>query len=313
MLTWPRAQFGTTKYCSAYLRNEQCQNRNCMFLHEPGEEKDSFTRQDLSSMNVASTQHQQSAFMPAQPPPQAAQPVAAATRPDSTGPLATPSEPAAPALPSSASWASKPHPPSRSVSRAAGAAASPALTNATTVSSSIPETAPPPPAQPANITSPTSEQPLPPPPPVPERSPFAAFVERILSRSFAAFEFDNSRFSEDENRQMRSTPCLIDPFGGRKRRFVKTRIEEERRRQLGMDPSDDASEQQHRGSLQLGGELESNQANDPEGPFSVENDLSQLSLINRGMTPTQQQLLQRFRSSPTPSAPSQQFAGQPGP
>ncbi|KAH0263638.1 hypothetical protein KCU71_g20348, partial [Aureobasidium melanogenum] len=35
-----RAQFGTTKYCSAYLRNEQCTNRNCMFLHEPGEEND---------------------------------------------------------------------------------------------------------------------------------------------------------------------------------------------------------------------------------------------------------------------------------
>jgi len=30
-----RAQFGTTKYCSAYLRGETCNNRNCMFLHEP--------------------------------------------------------------------------------------------------------------------------------------------------------------------------------------------------------------------------------------------------------------------------------------
>lgn len=51
-----RAQYGTTKYCSAYLRNETCTNKNCMFLHEPGEEKDSFTRQDLSSINVVSTQ-----------------------------------------------------------------------------------------------------------------------------------------------------------------------------------------------------------------------------------------------------------------
>ncbi|KAI9818785.1 MAG: transcriptional repressor general negative regulator of transcription subunit 4 [Pycnora praestabilis] len=56
-----RAQLGTTKYCSAYLRNEPCNNRNCMFLHESGENDNSFTRQDLSSMNVVSTQR------PAQP------------------------------------------------------------------------------------------------------------------------------------------------------------------------------------------------------------------------------------------------------
>ncbi|KAF2397016.1 hypothetical protein EJ06DRAFT_482966, partial [Trichodelitschia bisporula] len=44
-----RAQYGTTKYCSAYLRGETCNNRSCMFLHEPGEQNESFTRQDLSS------------------------------------------------------------------------------------------------------------------------------------------------------------------------------------------------------------------------------------------------------------------------
>ncbi|KAF2097991.1 hypothetical protein NA57DRAFT_15230, partial [Rhizodiscina lignyota] len=41
-----RAQYGTTKYCSAFLRGENCTNRNCMFLHEPGEESESFTRHD---------------------------------------------------------------------------------------------------------------------------------------------------------------------------------------------------------------------------------------------------------------------------
>ncbi|KAF3936796.1 hypothetical protein ABW19_dt0203424 [Dactylella cylindrospora] len=51
-----RATYGTTKYCSAYLRNEQCPNKNCMFLHEQGEEVDSFTRQDLSSFNAQSSQ-----------------------------------------------------------------------------------------------------------------------------------------------------------------------------------------------------------------------------------------------------------------
>jgi len=56
VLTFIRAQYGTTKYCSAYLRHEVCNNRGCMFLHETGEDNDSFSRQDLSSMNAVSTQ-----------------------------------------------------------------------------------------------------------------------------------------------------------------------------------------------------------------------------------------------------------------
>lgn len=39
-----RAAYGTTKYCSSYLRGQNCPNPNCMFLHEPGEEADSFNR-----------------------------------------------------------------------------------------------------------------------------------------------------------------------------------------------------------------------------------------------------------------------------
>ncbi|KAK9707873.1 transcriptional repressor general negative regulator of transcription subunit 4 [Basidiobolus ranarum] len=44
-----RATYGTTKYCTYYLRNMPCQNPNCMYLHEPGEEADTFTREDLAS------------------------------------------------------------------------------------------------------------------------------------------------------------------------------------------------------------------------------------------------------------------------
>jgi CCR4-NOT transcription complex subunit 4 len=51
-----RAQLGTTKYCSAYLRNETCTNKACMFLHEPGDNDDSYSRQDLSSLNSVNTQ-----------------------------------------------------------------------------------------------------------------------------------------------------------------------------------------------------------------------------------------------------------------
>lgn len=42
-----RAAHGTTKYCSSYLRGHPCPNPNCMFLHEPGEEADLYTRKDL--------------------------------------------------------------------------------------------------------------------------------------------------------------------------------------------------------------------------------------------------------------------------
>ncbi|KAG9285322.1 hypothetical protein G9A89_010797 [Geosiphon pyriformis] len=44
-----RASYGTTKYCTYYLRNMVCQNPNCMYLHEPGEEADSYTKEDLAS------------------------------------------------------------------------------------------------------------------------------------------------------------------------------------------------------------------------------------------------------------------------
>lgn len=37
-----KAAYGTTKYCSSYLRSQPCPNPNCMFLHEPGEEADAF-------------------------------------------------------------------------------------------------------------------------------------------------------------------------------------------------------------------------------------------------------------------------------
>eukprot|EP00842_Homolaphlyctis_polyrhiza_P006657 jgi/Hompol1/6993/HPOL_002400-RA len=37
-----RATFGTTKYCSYFLKNQQCQNVGCQFLHEPGEEAERF-------------------------------------------------------------------------------------------------------------------------------------------------------------------------------------------------------------------------------------------------------------------------------
>ncbi|RLN32770.1 hypothetical protein BBJ28_00013840 [Nothophytophthora sp. Chile5] len=51
-----RASFGTTKYCNFFLRNLQCNNSDCLYLHELGDQDDSFTKEEMQSgtMRVAS-------------------------------------------------------------------------------------------------------------------------------------------------------------------------------------------------------------------------------------------------------------------
>ncbi|KAI8635658.1 hypothetical protein F5Y19DRAFT_461237 [Xylariaceae sp. FL1651] len=136
-----KAQLGTTKYCSAWLRHEQCGNRQCMFLHELGDEEDSYSRQDLSSLNSVHTQR---------PLSNAASSSRSISRPQPpTVPTAATSQPMArssskdgsetgdgPALPASANWARTTQQRSRRGSHAtSGAASSPA------VSTSLPATA----------------------------------------------------------------------------------------------------------------------------------------------------------------------------
>lgn len=139
-----RAQLGTTKYCSAWLKHEQCTNRGCMFLHERGDEEDSYTRQDLSSMNSIHTQRpvssasssrnntrqnqqqQQAAQQQAAQPPPTTTPSQAHARPASkdgsedTGVDGS-------ALPSSANWARNPQRSRRGSHATSGAAPSPAI------------------------------------------------------------------------------------------------------------------------------------------------------------------------------------------
>ncbi|KAM3586527.1 transcriptional repressor general negative regulator of transcription subunit 4 [Umbelopsis sp. WA50703] len=43
-----RASYGTTKYCTYYLSHMACPNPSCMYLHEPGEESDSYNKENLS-------------------------------------------------------------------------------------------------------------------------------------------------------------------------------------------------------------------------------------------------------------------------
>ena len=41
-----RASFGTTKYCSFYLKNMECTNKDCLFLHKKASESDIIKRED---------------------------------------------------------------------------------------------------------------------------------------------------------------------------------------------------------------------------------------------------------------------------
>ncbi|KAL6852415.1 transcriptional repressor general negative regulator of transcription subunit 4 [Amphichorda felina] len=135
-----KAQHGTTKYCSAWLKNEKCNNPGCMFLHEQGDDEDSYTRQDLSSMNSIHTQRplpgggsssrtasRQQMSHPTPPP--ASQAMARSSSKDgSEGGVD------ASALPSSANWARNPQRSRRGSHATSGAAPSPV------VSASVPAT-----------------------------------------------------------------------------------------------------------------------------------------------------------------------------
>jgi CCR4-NOT transcription complex subunit 4 len=49
-LMW--ASYGTTKYCMALLRRSTCSDHACMNLHEWGDERDCFTKEDLTTLYV---------------------------------------------------------------------------------------------------------------------------------------------------------------------------------------------------------------------------------------------------------------------
>lgn len=47
-----RSNFGTTKYCATYLRNSPCQNPDCLYLHELGDEEDRFTKDEIQQRSL---------------------------------------------------------------------------------------------------------------------------------------------------------------------------------------------------------------------------------------------------------------------
>lgn len=312
-----RAQFGTTKYCSAYLRGDTCMNRNCMFLHEPGEANESYSRADLSALNAGSTQHGGQR----QPPPQSQQPVAA--QPMAQQSSDRPSSPAAdrPALPSTASWASRPAPqPSRNESRStSGTVESPAVTSATPAPS-LPD------QEPLSQVQPI--QPL----PQSESRPRRTAKPRVLSpllqmaKNFSLDDlrvaFSPARLSQADLDIINLMPPLFDANGGARRRARRQREEEERRLQQetqplqqppGLEIPDDNPETS--GSMQLGGEPEE-RPGQPQLQVDTDGGLDQRfrfggvaspgGLGDRGLTPQQQQqlLLQTMKSPNGLNAPS---------
>ena len=42
-----RASFGTTKYCNNFIRGMPCNNPDCVYLHELGEDEDRFTKEEI--------------------------------------------------------------------------------------------------------------------------------------------------------------------------------------------------------------------------------------------------------------------------
>lgn len=291
-----RAQYGTTKYCSAYLRGEQCNNRNCMFLHEPGEDNDSFTRQDLSMMNSIQTQQPaQSSTSRSAPPAHPGPAVAAASSPmnrqDSNE---VGSSEDAPGLPATASWGSRAA-QERRASRSTNASnPSPMTINAVPAPALVkPAKTEEPPrkkmkekeksAQASKSSTPQPQQqqaqsqPQHEPDARPQKPPIPGLdglLKAVMSADFK-FVFSSAVLSEEEFKAITEFPQLLDPNGGAKRRAMReiekelaAQREAEAQAQAAASQQPQQQQQQQApaeseehettagGSLQLGGEPE---------------------------------------------------------
>lgn len=263
-----RAQLGTTKYCSAYLRNEICNNKNCMFLHEDGESDDSYSRQDLSSINTVNTQRplstsatssRQAAL--AQAPIAQVQPVSAATQPMTRNDSNQDSEGGVDnsALPSTASWANRglKETLSRRGSFASGTASSPAPSHSMPVTTEVSEE----PVVETAVENPLASNSEPTAPaalPKPERNPLMMKLLKDINSPLSFGPPTNDQYAD-----ISSYPPLFDDNGGMKRRAMRQQQEEERlqleqesQTDLGSIPEPLEEEEPESGSFQLGGEPE---------------------------------------------------------
>jgi CCR4-NOT transcription complex subunit 4 len=260
-----------------------------MFLHEPGEDDDSFTRQDLSMMNSIQTQQPSiSASSRAAPPAHPGPAVAAAPastpmyRQDSNDTSSSSHD--APSLPATASWANKAVLERRASRSTIASNPSPLVTNAIPAQTSKPVKTEEPSKKKAkekerkeakekekSAQSSKSTTPLPARSPARRPAPpsdhgFSTMLKIICSPDFK-FVFSSAAFTEEEFQAIKEFPQLLDPQGGAKRRAMKER---EKELALQREAESDAksvsqqttsadreeSEATAGGSLQLGGEPE---------------------------------------------------------
>ncbi|EWG41883.1 CCR4-NOT transcription complex subunit 4, partial [Fusarium verticillioides 7600] len=264
-----KAQHGTTKYCSAWLKNEKCGNPGCMFLHEQGDEEDSYSRQDLSSMNSIGSQRplpggssrsasRQQISHPTPPP------VVSHSMTRSISKEGSENGADGSALPSSANWARNPQRSRRGSLATSGAASSPAISTAQPVTAEpVPEEAveeededeleEEEPQQPDPVAGPSSSRSREPESPAPTQESPDTWLKEIYKTLQSCPMPIFPDFDEDQY------PPMFDPRGGEKRRAMR---EEEDSRLTGeqeeqpevREPSE--GEPETGGSLALGGEPE---------------------------------------------------------
>ncbi|KAJ4309349.1 transcriptional repressor general negative regulator of transcription subunit 4 [Fusarium piperis] len=260
-----KAQHGTTKYCSAWLKNEKCGNPGCMFLHEQGDEEDSYSRQDLSSMNSIHTQRplpgggssrsasRQQAPQPT-PPPVISHPMTRSVSKEGSENGVDGS-----ALPSSANWARNPQRSRRGSHATSGAASSPAVSMSLPVTAeAVPEEAVEDTQEPeaGPSTAPTKlKEPEPTPEPTKEPKGLPESSLKALLKALQGCSLP--RVVDPDSDDL--GPPLFDIRGGEKRKAMR---EEEDSRLSGeqeeateaREPSE--GEPETGGSLALGGEPE---------------------------------------------------------
>ncbi|KAK6709364.1 hypothetical protein SNK04_010302 [Fusarium graminearum] len=280
-----KAQHGTTKYCSAWLKNEKCSNPGCMFLHEQGDEEDSYSRQDLSSMNSIASQRplpaggsrsasRQQGPHPT-PPPVVSHPMTRSISKEGSESGVDGS-----ALPSSANWARNPQRSRRGSLATSGAASSPAISSAQPVTAEpVPEEAvedeeedeeeedeeeeeeEPEPEEPE--AGPSTSRAMEPESPAPARNVAESGLREILRT------LGNCPWPVFSTAGADQYPPLFDPRGGEKRRAMREEEDsrlggEQEERPEAREPSE--GEPETGGSLALGGEPEDRDApNDNRG------------------------------------------------
>ncbi|CCT64589.1 probable MOT2-transcriptional repressor [Fusarium fujikuroi IMI 58289] len=264
-----KAQHGTTKYCSAWLKNEKCGNPGCMFLHEQGDEEDSYSRQDLSSMNSIGSQRplpggssrsasRQQISHPT-PPPVVSHPMTRSISKEGSENGTDGS-----ALPSSANWARNPQRSRRGSLATSGAASSPAISTAQPVTAEpVPEEAveeededeleEEEPQQSELVAGPSSSRTREPESPAQAQESPDTWLKEIYKTLQSCPMPIFPDFDEDQY------PPMFDPRGGEKRRAMReeedSRLTGEQEEQPEVhEPSE--GEPETGGSLALGGEPE---------------------------------------------------------